>query len=121
MSIEVNNNIIEFDWYTKPTFSGRVLNFFSRHSNYHKRGIIYGLEKVLKLFYPRHLQKNLNRAVELLLMNNYLLNYIFHNMRNRVKNFIFLKTEPPILHPYALPLSFLLFLILKISQISLSQ
>jgi len=27
-----NNNILQFDYYTKPTFSGRFLNYLSQHS-----------------------------------------------------------------------------------------
>jgi len=26
-----NNNVLEFDWYKKPIFSGRFLNFLSKH------------------------------------------------------------------------------------------
>lgn len=31
VTIMVNNNLIKFDWYHKPTFSGRFLNFESQH------------------------------------------------------------------------------------------
>ncbi|XP_071640871.1 uncharacterized protein [Temnothorax longispinosus] len=33
-----NNGLIEFDWYHKPTFSGRYLNFNSCHPSSQKRG-----------------------------------------------------------------------------------
>src|SRR5436190_24258486 len=31
VSIIINENIIEFDWFNKPTYSGRYLNFDSWH------------------------------------------------------------------------------------------
>jgi len=31
ITIMNNNNLIEFDLYSKPTFSGRVLSFLSQH------------------------------------------------------------------------------------------
>jgi len=34
-----NNNILEFDWHKKLTFSGRFLNFLSKHPS-HKRGVL---------------------------------------------------------------------------------
>jgi len=38
-----NNNVLEFDWYGKPTFSGRILNFLSNHHSTQKRGIIMSM------------------------------------------------------------------------------
>jgi len=33
-----NKGKLEFDWYKKPTFSGRTLNFLSHHPTSQKRG-----------------------------------------------------------------------------------
>jgi len=50
--IDENNKII-FDVYSKPTASGRFLNFYSNHPNSHKKGVIYGMiDKVLILSDP---------------------------------------------------------------------
>ena len=38
-----NNNVILFNWYQKPSYSGRYLNYFSQHPMSQKIGIIYGL------------------------------------------------------------------------------
>jgi len=39
----IKNNFIEFDWYHKPTFSGKYLNFLSEHSLSPKRGTIINM------------------------------------------------------------------------------
>jgi len=55
VSIIINNNHIEFDWYRKPTLSGRFLNFFSQHPLAHKKGVVIGLiDKIFKLSHPRY-------------------------------------------------------------------
>jgi len=42
-----------FDWFHKSTFSGRLLNFYSKHPEIHKRGVITSLtDKILLLFNP---------------------------------------------------------------------
>ncbi|KYN16751.1 hypothetical protein ALC57_10948, partial [Trachymyrmex cornetzi] len=43
VTLIINNNKIEFDWYHKLTFSGRYLNFLSHHPISQKRGTIAGL------------------------------------------------------------------------------
>ncbi|XP_039312024.1 uncharacterized protein LOC113003590 [Solenopsis invicta] len=58
MLINVNNRII-FDQYSKPTFSGRYLNFFSHHPLCHKKGIIFGMvDKLLLLSHPQFHHSN---------------------------------------------------------------
>lgn len=42
-TIIINNSYIEFNWYKKPTFSGRFLSFFSHHFIIHKKGLVIGL------------------------------------------------------------------------------
>jgi len=61
----------------KPTFSGRYINFHSQHPISQKRGIIYGLvDKVLFLSHPKFQEKNLKKAIELLLDNCFPLSFI---------------------------------------------
>lgn len=85
----IKDEFIEFDWYFKPSFSGRFFNFLSQHPICRKRGIIYCLvDKVFKLSHPKFLQKNLDSIIKLLLNNDYLLEFIFSNIRNRIKYLI---------------------------------
>lgn len=42
ITIFITNGRIEFDWFHKPTFSGRYLNYYSHHPECQKRGTIYG-------------------------------------------------------------------------------
>ena len=41
--VSINGNSFIFDWYRKPTFSGRFLNFNSNHPIAQKKGIIFSL------------------------------------------------------------------------------
>lgn len=61
-TIIINNNYnIEFNWYSKPTFSGRFLLFFSHHPLSHKKGVIIGLtDRIFKLPHPRFHNDNLS-------------------------------------------------------------
>ena len=45
-----NNNKIITNWFQKPCFSGRFLNYNSNHPIYHKIGIVYNLvDRAIKL------------------------------------------------------------------------
>ena len=49
----INNNNITFNWFHKPTFSKRYLNFHSHHLLSQKTGIIYGLvDRIFLLSHP---------------------------------------------------------------------
>jgi len=74
VTIIVNNNLIEFDWFHKP-FSGRYLNYKSNHSLYHKRGTIGLVDRAFLLSHPRFHRKNFELIV--LLHNGYPLFYYF--------------------------------------------
>jgi len=53
-----NKGRIEFDWYHKPTFSGRYLNYESHHPFCQKRGTVFGLvDRAVLLSHPRFHQK----------------------------------------------------------------
>ena len=60
-----NNNLIEFDWYHKPTYSGRYLNFLSSHPLSQKRDIIIGMiDRVFLLSDPKYHQKNVEHITK---------------------------------------------------------
>jgi len=42
ITVSINDRFI-FDWYRKPTFSGRFLNFYSNHPLIQKKGTIFSL------------------------------------------------------------------------------
>jgi len=56
-----NQDRIEFNWYHKPTFSGRYLNFLSHYFISQKRGTVYGLvDRCFLLSHPKYHPENLN-------------------------------------------------------------
>jgi len=74
-----------FDWYHKTTYSGRLLNFHSKHSLAQKRGIITSFtDKILLLSNPMFHQKNFLFLINILLMNNYPLDMVFSSIRDRL-------------------------------------
>jgi len=96
VSIIINNNHIEFDWYRKPTFSGRFLNFFSQHPLAHKKGVVIGLtDKIFKLSHPRYHEKNFKFIFDTLLMNGYPAEFIFTTVTRRIKSLICSNIVPP--------------------------
>jgi len=81
-----NNNSIEFDWYHKPTFSGRFLNFLSQHPLSPKRGTIIGMvDRLFFLSQSRFHEKNLKFIIRILLENNYPIKFIFNTINRRIK------------------------------------
>jgi hypothetical protein len=85
MEIENNNSIpfldikiirsynkLIFDWYTKPTFSGRFLNWFSNHNQKQKINSLRGMrDRVSKICDPSLKSKNLNKLKDIFLNNGY--------------------------------------------------
>ena len=81
----INNNLI-MDWYHKPTFSGRFLNFHSQHPLSHKIGVIYGLvDRYFFISHPQFHTKNLIDIINILLKNSYPINFIFYYIKKKVK------------------------------------
>ncbi|KYN15805.1 hypothetical protein ALC57_11960 [Trachymyrmex cornetzi] len=73
LTIINNNGMIELDWYHKPTFSGRYLNYFSAHPTSQKKGIIMGmLDRVMLLSDPKFRYKNIKFIINTLLNNDVL-------------------------------------------------
>src|SRR5580765_2667520 len=86
----IENNVIYFDWYHKPTFSGRYLHFESRHPLCHKKGTVIGLiNRAFRLSSPCFHQKNLEFVTNILLSNGYPLELIFSTMYTRLKTLIY--------------------------------
>ena len=74
LDISVHRDVdggISTNWYRKPTYSGRVLNYLSDHPCQHKIGIIKSLnDNAVKLTHKKFHAKNLKYVKEMLLLNN---------------------------------------------------
>ena len=89
-TILIYDNKIKFDWFHKPTFSGRYLNFLSQHPLSQKRGVIMGMvDKAFFLSHPEFHQKNLELIINILLNNDYPLDFIFKTIKTRLKYLIY--------------------------------
>jgi len=92
-AIIIRNNRILFDWFHKPTFSGRYLSYLSQHPLSQKKGTIIGLvDRIFLLSHPEFHQKNLALIIKILLENDYPLEFIFNTIRSRIKSLINDKT-----------------------------
>lgn len=84
-TIQIVNNELILNWYHKPIFSSRYLNFLSQHSFKQKIGVIYCiLDWAILLSHPRFYERNLTLAIEILLANNYPLDLIFKQFNKRL-------------------------------------
>jgi len=89
-----NNNKVEFNWYRKPTFSGRVLNFMSHHPLTQKKGVIMNMvDRAFLLSHPGYHQDNLNFVVKTFLSNGYPLQFIFDTIQKRLKSLFNKRTK----------------------------
>jgi len=89
VTIIKNNNRIMYNWYHKPTFSGRYLNFLSQHPLSQKRGTVMGLvDRVFFLAHPEFHLDNLKFVITLLLENDYPLRFVFDTINTRLKYLI---------------------------------
>ncbi|KYN13631.1 hypothetical protein ALC57_14176 [Trachymyrmex cornetzi] len=78
---------IKFDYYKKPTDSGRYLNFYSNHPLDHKRDVIIGLlDRIILLLHPEFHNKNIETMINTLLNNDYPLDLIFITINKRIKS-----------------------------------
>jgi len=85
LTIIKQDNTLIFDWFRKPTFSGRFLNYHSHHPFTHKRGTMYGLiDRVIRLSHPRFHENNFDHIIKVLLDNGYPLDLIFSSIRRRL-------------------------------------
>ena len=84
-----NNGKIITNWFQKPRFSGRLLNYNSNHPNSQKIGIIYNLiDRAIKLSDKKFHSDNIKLCKNLLLLNNYPINFInkYANKRLHIIN-----------------------------------
>ncbi|XP_018361292.1 PREDICTED: uncharacterized protein LOC108760021 [Trachymyrmex cornetzi] len=89
----IKNERLEFDWYHKPTFSGRYLNFLSEHPLSQKKGVIMGMvDRAFLLSVPKYHKKNLIFVIETLLNNDYPMDFIFNVISERLKSLLHGKT-----------------------------
>ncbi|KYN22049.1 hypothetical protein ALC57_05565, partial [Trachymyrmex cornetzi] len=87
VTITTIGNQLNFD--EKPTFSGRLLNFFSNHPLSQKREVIISLvDRAFLLSNSEDHNKNLTKIIEILLLNDYSLKFIFETINNRIKSII---------------------------------
>jgi len=92
-TIMIRNNRILFDWFHKPTFSGRYLNYLSQHPFSQKKGMIIELvDKIFLLLHPEFHQKNFAFIIRVLLANDYPLRLIFNTIGSKIKSLINDKT-----------------------------
>jgi hypothetical protein len=93
ITIIKKNNGLEFDWYHKPTFSGRYLNFLSAHPLSQKRGTIMGMvDRAFLLSDPHFHKKNIELIIGILLNNDYPVQLIFETINSRLKSLIYKQT-----------------------------
>jgi len=86
LSIIKKSNSLIFDWFRKPTFSGRFFNYYSHHPFIKKRGTIYSLiDRVIQLSHPEFHQRNVDHIIRILLDNRYPLSLIFLFIRRRLR------------------------------------
>ncbi|KYN11234.1 hypothetical protein ALC57_16619 [Trachymyrmex cornetzi] len=85
-SIIIKDHFLIFDWYRKPTFSGRFLNFHSNHPIFQKEGIIFNLvDRALMLSDFDFHSKNITFIIDTLIKNDYPIKFIFECINNRIK------------------------------------
>jgi len=84
VTIIIDGYRIVFDCYKKSNFSGRYVNFYSQHPLSQKRDVIYGLvDRVLFLSHPKFHEKNLKKAIKVLLDNYFPFPFIFSTINKR--------------------------------------
>jgi len=81
-----NGNKIEFDWFHKPTFSGRFLGYMSAHPISQKRSVITNMvDKVFRISYSKFHEKYLNLIIKTYIENDYPIEFVFKTINNRLK------------------------------------
>jgi len=76
LTVIIRNSFMIFDWYQKPTFSGRILNYFSQHPITQKRGVIMNL--IDKVFLSHYDFQQKNFSLLFLLDNSYPLHFLLY-------------------------------------------
>jgi len=78
LDIIKNDSVIEFDWFHKPTFSDRFINYYSLHPLSQKRGVIIDMfDRAVLLLYLKYHSENV-KFVNTFLKNDYPIEFIFN-------------------------------------------
>lgn len=81
-----NNNVLITNWYRKPTFSSRYINFFSNHPTKHKVSVVKGLvDGAVLLSDPRFHTANIDVVREILINNSCPIDFIDRHVKKRKK------------------------------------
>jgi len=82
-------DFLKIDWFQKPTFFGKFLNFHSQHLISQKKGTILSLIDRMFLFsHPDFHEKNLTFIIKILTDNDYPIDFILKTIINRLKHLI---------------------------------
>ena len=74
------------NWYCKPTYSGRVLNFYSNHPISQKKAMVYNLvDRAILLSSPKFHQDNISTVKKILLANFYPSTFVQKYIDLRIK------------------------------------
>ena len=72
MKIIKENNKIITDWYTKPTASGRIINFYSSQPKSQKTNTVYNIiNRILDISNKKFHKDNIQKIKEIMTKNNY--------------------------------------------------
>lgn len=88
MEVERSGCKLKTNWYQKPTFSGRVLNYNSFHPIHQKVGMVYNLvDKAIKLSEKSYKKANIQKVKDILTANSYPKKFINKYIGKRI-NFL---------------------------------
>ena len=84
--IRVGTNI-RTNWHQKPTYSGRIINFYSHHPHTYKINAINNLvDRGITLSHKTFHSENIEKIKSILLLNNYPTNFIHSVIKSRVRH-----------------------------------
>ena len=87
IKITLKSEGLDFDWYIKPTSSGRFIDFNSSHPKCHKVGLICHLvDKAVKLSDKEFHDKNLEIVKKILYNNNFPKKFVLGHIKKRLFN-----------------------------------
>ncbi|RLU15076.1 hypothetical protein DMN91_012963 [Ooceraea biroi] len=89
-----DNEALITDWYRKPTYSGRYINYFASNPLQHKINVITNLvDRAILLSDERFHDKNIQILNSILIINCYPPEFINKHVRNRLKQIEYRKTK----------------------------